>query len=70
MALGLGALATFTVDRIPVGQLVVDVGDRKTKKLMWMANSSDTVADDPDKNQKKLNNALAKMFKNFPPPAQ
>jgi hypothetical protein len=65
-----GGMATTTVDRIPVGQLVVDIGDAKTKKLMWMANSSDTLADNPDKNQKKLNNALAKMFKNFPPPAK
>ncbi len=63
-----GGMATTTVDKIPVGQLVVDIGDAKTKKLMWMANSSDTLADNPDKNQKKLNNALGKMFKNFPPP--
>jgi Domain of unknown function (DUF4136) len=63
-----GGIATTPVGQIPVGQLVVDIGDAKTKKLMWMANSSDTLADNPDKNQKKLNNALGKMFKNFPPP--
>jgi hypothetical protein len=64
-----GGMATTTVDRIPVGQLVVDIGDAKTKKLMWLANSSDTLSDNPDKNQKKLDKALGKMFKNFPPPA-
>lgn len=63
-----GGMATTTVDRIPVGQLVVDIGDAKTKKLLWMANSSETLSDKPDKNQKKLTQALQKMFKNFPPP--
>lgn len=63
-----GGMATTTVDRIPVGQLVIDIGDAKTKKLLWMANSSDTLSDNPDKNQKKLNKALQKIFKNFPPP--
>jgi hypothetical protein len=64
-----GGMATTTVDKIPVGQLVIDIGDAKTKKLMWMANSTDTLADNPDKNKKKLDKALAKMFKNFPPSA-
>lgn len=64
-----GGMATTTVDKIPVGQLVVDIGDAKTKKLMWMANSSDTLSDNPDKNRKKLDKALSKMFKNFPPPS-
>jgi hypothetical protein len=63
-----GGMATTTVDRIRVGQLIVDIGDPKTKKLLWMASSSETLADNPDKNQKKLNQALQKMFKNFPPP--
>jgi hypothetical protein len=62
-----GGMATTTVDKIPVGQLVIDVGDAKTKKLLWMANSSDTLADKPDKNQKKLDKALNKIFKDFPP---
>ena len=48
-----GGMATTTVDKIPVGQLVVDIGDAKTKKLMWMANSSDTLADNPEKKPKE-----------------
>jgi hypothetical protein len=60
-------MATTTVDKIPVGQLVIDIGDAKTKKLLWMANSSDTLSDKPDKNQKKLDKALNKIFKDFPP---
>ncbi len=64
-----GGMATTTVDKIPTGQLVVDIGDAKTKKLAWMGSSSDTLSDKPDKNQKKLTSALTKMFKKFPPPA-
>jgi hypothetical protein len=63
-----GGMSTTTVEHIPVGQLVIDIGDAKTKKLMWLANSTDTLSDNPDKNQKKLQKALQKMFKNFPPP--
>jgi hypothetical protein len=63
-----GGMATTTIDRIPVGQLTVDIGDAKTKKLAWIGTSNDTLSDDPDKNQKKLQKALDKMFKKFPPP--
>jgi hypothetical protein len=63
-----GGMATTTVDHIRVGQLIIDIGDPKTKKLLWVATSSDTLADNPDKNKKKLDKALQKIFKNFPPP--
>jgi hypothetical protein len=63
-----GGMATTTVDKIPTGQLVVDIGDAKTKRLLWMGKSSDTLAENsPDKNQKKLAKALQKMFQKFPP---
>ena len=64
---GMG-MSTTTVQKIPVGQLTVDIGNAKTKKLMWLGASSDTLSDKPDKNQGKLNKALEKMFKKFPPP--
>jgi hypothetical protein len=64
---GMG-MSTTTVDKIPVGQLVVDIGDASTKKLLWMGNASDTLSDKPEKNEKKINKALDKMFKKFPPP--
>jgi hypothetical protein len=63
-----GGMATTTVDHIRVGQLIIDIGDPKTKKLLWVATSSDTLADNPDKNKKKLDKAMQKIFKNFPPP--
>ena len=66
---GMGT-STTTVDKIPIGQLTVDIGDAKTKKLLWMGNASDTLSDKPEKNEKKINNALEKMFKKFPPPVK
>jgi hypothetical protein len=66
---GMG-MSTTTVDEIPVGHLTVDIGDAKTKKLLWMGNASDTLSDKPEKNEKKINNALEKMFKKFPPPVK
>ncbi len=63
-----GGTSTTTVNTIPTGQLSVDIGDAKTKKLLWMGSSSDTLSGNPDKNQKKLDSALDKMFKKFPPP--
>jgi Domain of unknown function (DUF4136) len=61
-------MTTTTVDKIPTGQLSVDIGDAKTKKLLWLGTSSDTLSDNPEKNQKKLSSALNKMFEKFPPP--
>ena len=65
-----GGMSTTTVDKIPTGQLVVDIGDAKTKKLLWLGNASDTLSDNPDKNVKKLNGAVEKMFQKFPPPVK
>ena len=62
-----GGTSTTTVQEIPVGQLVVDMADVKNKAFIWRGTASDTLSDKPEKNQKKLDKALAKMFKNFPP---
>ena len=66
---GMGT-STTTVEKIPVGHLTVDIGDAKTKKLLWMGSASDTLSDKPEKNEKKINSALEKMFKKFPPPVK
>ena len=65
-----GGTSTTTVDRMPVGQISIDIGDAKTKKLLWLGTASGTLSNDSDKNIKKLNSALDKMFKKFPPPAK
>lgn len=49
------------------GTLIVDVADANGHRLLWRGSATDTLSDNSDKNIKKLNSALSKLFKNFPP---
>lgn len=60
--------STTTTEETPVGSLVVDIFDATTKKLIFRAQSSETLSDKPAKNEKKLDKDVADMFKKFPPP--
>ena len=59
--------STTTEDTYTVGTLVVDLFDTNAKKLVWRGSASDTLSDKSDKNIKKLNMAVQKMFEHFPP---
>jgi len=63
---GMGT-ATTTVDEYLVGTLVVDIFDAKSKQLVFRGIAQDELSDKPEKNQKKLEKASDKMFKDFPP---
>jgi hypothetical protein len=65
---GMGmANATTTVEDTPVGTLTVDMFDSNTKKLIWRGTATQSLSNKPDKNTKKLDDAVANMFKKFPP---
>jgi len=64
---GWDTTATTTVDYDRVGTLVVDVFDSGTKKLVWRGVAQDTLSSKPEKNDRKLDEATEKMFKDFPP---
>jgi hypothetical protein len=49
------------------GTLVIDMFDAKTKQLIWHGTAAGTLSDKANKNEKKLEKAVAKMFKDFPP---
>jgi len=49
------------------GTLVVDIFDSHNKQLIWRGIATDTLHDEPDKNVGKLQDAVRKMFKKFPP---
>jgi len=55
------------VETYEVGTLVVDLFDTDTKQVVWWGSASGTVSDKPEKNNKKLDKAVEKMFKDFPP---
>jgi hypothetical protein len=61
------AQATTTPVTYKVGTLVIDMYDTQTKKLIWRGTASKTISNKPDKNEKSLEKAVEKMFKNFPP---
>lgn len=44
-----------------------DLFDAKTKNLVWRASATDTLFDKSDKNMKKLNNSVSRLFEHFPP---
>jgi hypothetical protein len=63
---GMGTSTTRQID-YTVGTLVVDLWDASTKKLVWRGTASKTLEDDPSKSTKNINDAMAKIFKDYPP---
>jgi len=53
---------------IPIGTLVIDIYDPARKQLIWRGQASKTIGlkNDPDKNYRNLEKAIAKLFKNYP----
>ncbi len=64
---GFGDQATTTVVNQPIGSLVVDMYDSANKQLIWRGVASDTLSENPEKNENKLQKSADKMFKDFPP---
>jgi hypothetical protein len=60
-------MSTTTVNTVHVGTMLVDVFDAKTKKLVFRGTASDDISDKPEKNSKKIDKAVQKIFKDFPP---
>jgi hypothetical protein len=49
------------------GTLVVELGDPKTKQILWRGSVSKTLTDNDNKNLKNLDNAVGKLFHDYPP---
>jgi uncharacterized protein DUF4136 len=64
-----GGMASATQSTINVGTLVLDFYDPATKTLVWTGSATKSLnpGSNQEKNQKNLNNAMAKLLKNFPP---
>src|ERR1700746_2360636 len=61
--------STTTVDNYKVGTLIVSMFEGNSRQLIWRGTSSSDLSGNPDKNTKKIDKDVAKMFKNFPPKA-
>jgi hypothetical protein len=64
--MGMGS-STTQVRTYTEGTLIVDIWDAKKKQLVWRGTGSDIVSDKPDQNAKKIDKAVADMFKRYPP---
>ena len=63
-------MASATSSTLQVGTLAFDVYDQAGKQLIWKGAATKTLnpPKDPDKKQKNLDKAVAKLLKTFPPP--
>jgi hypothetical protein len=63
---GFGQVTTST---IKIGMLVIDMFDPAKNQLVWHGDAEKTldIKKDPDKNYRNLENAMTKLFKNYPP---
>ena len=64
-----GGMATATSSTIQIGTLGLDFYDPAPKQLIWRGEATKTLnpSKDPQKNQDRLNKAVAKLLKDFPP---
>jgi hypothetical protein len=65
---GFGGTTTYIND-YKVGTLVVDVFDAKTKQAIWHGSATDALSDNAKSNARATEQAVDKMFRNFPPPS-
>jgi hypothetical protein len=66
---GGGGMTTGQTSTIYIGQLALDMYASSPKNLVWRGNASKTLDPKakPEKQQKNLEKAVAKMLKNYPP---
>jgi Domain of unknown function (DUF4136) len=64
-----GGMATATSSTIDIGTLVVDMYDPTTKQLVWTGRATHSIdpSSNEEKNQKRLDKAMEKLLKNYPP---
>jgi len=66
---GVGGMTTGQTSTIYTGELAVDMYDSKGRSLAWRGVASKTIdlKATPDKQQKNLATAVARLLKNYPP---
>lgn len=65
-----GGDAITRVEQIPIGTLIVDIGDVAQKRYIWQGTATKTLSTNPEKNEKTINEEVRKMFAMFPPPLE
>jgi hypothetical protein len=67
-----GGMSTTTTSTINIGTLAIDMYDQAAKQLVWRGSATRSLDPKakPDKRQKNLDKAVAKLLKNYPPPVK
>ena len=63
-----GGMATTTETQIPIGTLIVDLVDPATHEMVWRGLAQDQVKPNGE-SAETINEAMQKLFQNFPPGA-
>jgi hypothetical protein len=66
-SVGVGTSTSGRAKQVTVGTLVIALLDGETGKLVWRANATDTVTDNPERTKSIIEKAIQKAFKKFPP---
>ena len=61
-----GGMAQATQSEVPIGTIVVNMTNAKTKELIWRGMAQDQVSGGGSDNG-KVQEAMQELFKNFPP---
>jgi 23S rRNA U2552 (ribose-2'-O)-methylase RlmE/FtsJ len=61
-----GGMGTISPEQNVIGTMIVDLYDSKTQSLVWRGIAQDTLSNNGDKNQKTVQSAVSKMFKQWP----
>ena len=64
-----GGMGTATSSTIHIGTIALDIYDASAKELVWKGQATKTLSGekDPEKRQKNIEKAMAKLLKDFPP---
>ncbi len=63
------SMATTTTTDQNVGNLVIDLFEGNSKKLLWRGLATENLSSNAGKNTKMVDSDINNMFKNFPPKA-
>jgi len=61
-----GGMGGISPEQNVIGTLVVDLYDAKNKQLVWRGIGQNTLSNNGNKNQQTVDNAVKKMFKQYP----
>ncbi len=61
-------LKTFDPMQVEAGTLVIDLLDADSKKIVWRGLAAGTLSEKMSKNERRVEKAIGRLFKEYPPP--